>query len=221
MNILTDDNCIVDVTRLDDPEEQKKLQYLFKLQSYKKNIILEDEFNEKYRRLFTKDQNISVEDLQDISTEYIGRIDPYNPVYIVRSTSYSTVEELLDPKNVVMTLPAIWNKIGVINNVGEDAMNVLQAFNNIAAQGMDDVGDRKKKAYSESVCMAIQLMSDDNKLDMNKQKAQEMAKNVVTPKVEEKVEDHNDYLSDDIIQKYQNTDVETHNDKPIEHEEFL
>ena len=69
--------------------------------------------------------------------------------------------------------------------------------------------------------MAIQLMSDDNKLDMNKQKAQEMAKNVVTPKVEEKVEDHNDYLSDDIIQKYQNTDVETHNDKPIEHEEFL
>ena len=24
MNILTDDNCIVDVTRLDDPEEQKK-----------------------------------------------------------------------------------------------------------------------------------------------------------------------------------------------------
>lgn len=175
MNLDNSDNCTVDFDKLNDPKEAEKLKYLLQVQRYKKNIISQEEFEQKYKVLFTIQNNMDQNSLQDLANEYMHRIDPYTPVFIVKSLAYHTVEELLAENNLVLTLPAIWNRIGVVNNVGQDGVNIMQAFNNLAVNDIDDRFDRKKQMYTKSLGTVIQLMTDQSKLDANKAQAQEMA----------------------------------------------
>ena len=221
MNLKNNDNCTVDFDRLDDPEESKKLAHLFNLQVYRKNIMSTEDF-EQYKRLFETSGDINAEELRSLSLEYMNRIDPYHPVYIVKDMSFSTVEELLKPDNVVLTLPAIYNKIGVVNNLGKDGVNIMQAFNNLAATDIDDRFDRKKQTYSKSLQTAINLMTDQNKLDTNKKQAQEMAAQALAQsgKAVQQNEDSGEELSEEIIRQYQGNNTPV-NPGPEEVEEFL
>lgn len=221
MNLKNNDNCTVDFDRLDDQEESKKLVHLFNLQVYRKNIMSTEDF-EQYRRLFETSGDINAEELKSLSLEYMNRIDPYHPVYIVKDMSFSTVEELLKPDNVVLTLPAIYNKIGVVNNLGKDGVNIMQAFNNLAATDIDDRFDRKKQTYSKSLQTAINLMTDQNKLDINKKQAQEMAAQALAQsgKTVQQNEDSGEELSEEIIRQYQGNNTPV-NPGSEEVEEFL
>lgn len=221
MNLKNNDNCTVNFDRLDDPEEAKKLAHLFNLQVYRKNIMSTEDF-EQYRRLFETSGDINAEELRNLSLEYMNRIDPYHPVYIVKDMNFSTVEELLKPDNVVLTLPAIYNKIGVVNNLGKDGVNIMQAFNNLVATDVDDRFDRKKQTYSKSLQTAINLMTDQNKLDTNKKQAQEMAAQALAQsgKTVQKNEDSGEELSEEIIRQYQGNNTPV-NPGSEEVEEFL
>ena len=223
MDVINNDNCTVDFDKLNDPEEGAKLQYLLKIQRYKRNIISQDEFESKYKELFTVQKNMDAEELRKLSTEYMSRIDPYTPVFIVKNINYRTVEELIAPDNVVLTLPAIWNKIGVVNNLGEDGVNIMQAFNNLAATDVDDRFDRKKQMYTKSLGTVIQLMTDQGKLDANKAQAQEMAQEAVRKSAainQEQIDNpQGEELSEEFLEQYQGTQQSSSNTE--ETEEFL
>ena len=223
MNLTNDDNCTVNFDKLNDPEESAKLMHLLKLQKYKRNIIEQDEFNSKYKDLFTVQKNMNVEQLRELSAEYMSRIDPYTPVFIVKSLDFPTVEELLAPSNLVLTLPAIWNKIGVVNNLGEDGVNIMQAFNNLAASDVDDRFDRKKQMYTKSLGTVIQLMSDQNKLDANKAQAQAMAEDALRKSAainQEQVDTpQGEELSEEFLKQYEGTTTDQSSTE--ETEEFL
>ena len=66
------DSTTVDFDNLDDPNEAAKLQKLLKLQKYKKNIIEQSEFDEKYKDLFTVQQNMDQDALRELAKEYMG-----------------------------------------------------------------------------------------------------------------------------------------------------
>lgn len=223
MNLTNDDNCTVDFDKINDPKESAKLMHLLKLQKYKKNIMTEEEFDEKYRELFQVQKNMNSDELRELAAEYMGRIDPYTPVYIVKSMDYSTVEELISEPNLVLTLPAIWNRIGVVNNVGQDGVDIMQAFNNIAASDIDDRFDRKKQMYTKSLSTVIQLMTDQGKLDANKAQAQEMAQEALRRSAESRQEEldnpQGEELSEDIIKQYQGNSNTTQ--ESDETEEYL
>lgn len=210
MNLNDSDNCTVDFDKLNDPQEAAKLQYLLQVQRYKKNIISQEEFNQKYKVLFTIQRNIDQESLKQLADEYMHRIDPYTPVFIVKTTEFSTVEELLNENNLVLTLPAIWNRLGVVNNVGEDGVNIMQAFNNLAVNDVDDRFNHKKQMYTKSLGTVIQLMTDQNKLDANKAQAQAMAQEALRRSAamnQEKVDEQQggEELSEEFLKQYQGT----------------
>ena len=225
MNLNTNDNCVVNVDALGkDPEEDKKLMYLLKMQTFRKNIIPLAEFNMKFAPLFQKVKDMDQQELRQLSNTYMMRIDPYHPVYIVNDVSYPTVEELLKDDNVVMILPAIYNRLGTVNDVkskdGKDiGLEKMLAFNNLAALDIADPFDRKKIRYSQELGMIVNAMTDPAILQRNKEKAQEMAKQALAPR-ELKEQSTSEDIPDDILQEYQTASEEV---EPIttEHEEFL
>ena len=223
MNLDNSDNCTVDFDKLDDPNEAAKLKYLLQVQRYKKNIISQEEFEQKYKILFTVQNNMDQESLQELANEYMHRIDPYTPVFIVKNMEYHTVEELLAENNLVLTLPAIWNRIGVVNNVGEDGVNIMQAFNNLAVNDVDDRFDHKKQMYTKSLGTVIQLMTDQNKLDANKAQAQAMAQEALRKSAamnqEQLEEPKGEELSEEFLKQYQGVPQDQSNTE--ETEEFL
>lgn len=219
MNPLNDDNCIVNIDEIDrDPNEAAKLRHLMRMQSYKKNIIPQDEFSSKYEILFKKDRSLNVTELQQIAADYMSRIDPYQPVYIVRSMHFNTIEELLQDNNVVVTLPAIWNRIGTVNNLDKTGLDKMQAFNNIAALDLADPFDKKKIRYSQELAAVFNAMTDPTQLAQNKEKAQQMAKDALE-KVHQDApatQDEQEQM-DEMIHQYEEDSAPT----PITTEEYL
>ena len=219
MNLNNDDNCVVNVDEIDrDPNEAAKLKHLLMLQVMKKNIIPHDEFVSKYEVLFKKDRTADITQLQQISAEYMSRIDPYHPVYVVRSMRYSSVEELLQEDNVEVKLPAIWNRIGTVNNLDQTGLDKMQAFNNIAALDLSDPFDKKKIRYSQELAAVFNAMTDPTQLAQNKERAQQMAKEALekvhqdappTPDEQEQM--------DEMIQQYEEDSAP----EPVVTEEFL
>ena len=219
MNPLNDDNCIVNIDEIDrDPNEAAKLRHLMQMQSYKKNIIPQDEFSSKYEILFKKDRSLNVTELQQIASDYMSRIDPYQPVYIVRSMHFNTIEELLQDSNVVVTLPAIWNRIGTVNNLDKTGLDKMQAFNNIAALDLADPFDKKKIRYSQELAAVFNAMTDPTQLAQNKEKAQQMAKDALERVHQDApaTQDEQEQM-DEMIQQYEEDSAPT----PITTEEFL
>ena len=158
--------------------------------------------------------------MQELAAEYMGRIDPYSPVYIVTNTNYESLDELLSPSNVVLTLPAIWNKLGTVNNLGQDGLNIMQAFNNIVANDIDDRFDRKKQMYSKSLATTIELMTDPAKLEENKRQARAMASEAISKSNQDlKVEESGEELSEEFLKQYQGKPND--NNPSGETEEFL
>ena len=172
-------NEVIDVTRIDSsPEEAAKLKRTFKIIMYRKNIMHIDEFMNHYVQLFKKNValNMDPNDLKELSEQYMHRVDMYNPVYIVKSKSSTLVRELLDPSNVLFVLPAVYSHTGVVNDLGQRAVNEMQAFNNIVATDMDDRFDKKKSIYANSLATIINHMTDDNKLLNEQEIAERQAK---------------------------------------------
>ena len=217
--MTTNEDYYVNFDNINDPEEQAKLKRILDAQKYKTNIISHDEFVAKYSVLFRKNQTIT-DDIQELAAEYMGRIDPYNPVYIVTNTNYESLDELLSPSNIVLTLPAIWNKLGTVNNLGQDGLNIMQAFNNIVANDIDDRFDRKKQMYSKSLATTIELMTDPAKLEENKRQARAMASEAISKSNQElKVEESGEELSEEFLKQYQGKPND--NNPSGETEEFL
>lgn len=224
MNLSNNDNVSVNFDAVGkSKEEDEKLLYLLKMQTYRKNIIPLDEFNIKYATLFQKAKEMDSAALQQLSQDYMLRIDPYNPVYIVNNDGYQTIEELLQDSNVVMILPAIYNRLGTVNDVktekgDEIGLEKMLAFNNLAAMEITDPFDKKKIRYSQELAMIFNAMTDPEKLRKNKEKAQEMAKQaLVHREVPVQTESSGD-IPDDILQEYQDASAEP---SSTEHEEFL
>ena len=224
MNLNTNDNCVVNVDALGkDPSEDKKLLYLLKMQTFRKNIIPLVEFNTQFAPLFQKVKDMDQEELRQLSNTYMMRIDPYHPVYIVNDVSYPTVEELLQDENVVMILPAIYNRLGTVNDVKskdgkEIGLEKMLAFNNLVATDISDPFDKKKIRYSQELGMILNAMTDPTVLKQNKERAQEMAKQALIPR-EPKEQDTSEDIPDDILAEYQEaSDTDA---SPTEHEEFL
>lgn len=217
--MTANEDYYVNFDNINDPEEQAKLKRILDAQKYKTNIISHDEFVAKYSVLFRKNQTIT-DDMQELAAEYMGRIDPYSPVYIVTNTNYESLDELLSPSNVVLTLPAIWNKLGTVNNLGQDGLNIMQAFNNIVANDIDDRFDRKKQMYSKSLATTIELMTDPAKLEENKRQARAMASEAISKSNQElKVEESGEELSEEFLKQYQGKPND--NNPSGETEEFL
>ena len=219
MNLQNDDNCVVNIDEIDrDPNEAAKLKHLMMLQVMKKNIIPHDEFVSKYQVLFQKDRSANVVQLQQIATEYMSRIDPYHPVYVVRSMHYATVEELLQEDNVEVRLPAIWNRIGTVNNLKETGLDAMQAFNNIAALDIADPFDKKKIRHSQQVAAVINAMTDPEQLARNKELAQQMAKEALE-KVHQDAPPTKDEQEqmDELIEQYEEESAPV----PVTTEEYL
>ena len=171
----------IDYDRLDDPEEARKLKYLREKEKYKKNIILMSEFNEKYSILFNKNEatSLDMETLQKLSQEYVTRIDPYFPVYIIKQRNSALVSELLSKENLVYVLPPMYNRVRVINELGKDAVDVLQAFNNVAALNMDDRFDQKKAKYSKYVSILLDNLNSTEARMENKETSLKLAEKAV------------------------------------------
>ena len=217
--MTANEDYYVNFDNINDPEEQAKLKRILDAQKYKTNIISHDEFVAKYSVLFRKNQTIT-DDMQELAAEYMGRIDPYSPVYIVTNTNYESLDELLSPSNVVLTLPAIWNKLGTVNNLGQDGLNIMQAFNNIVANDIDDRFDRKKQMYSKSLATTIELMTDPAKLEENKRQARAMASEAISKSNQDlKVEESGEELSEEFLKQYQGKPND--NNPSGETEEFL
>lgn len=228
MNLTTNDNVTVNIDMLGkDKEEDKKLLYLLKMQTYRKNIIPLDEFNLKYASLFQKVKDMNHKELQQLSQDYMLRIDPYNPVYVVNDMSYQTVEELLQDSNVVMILPAIYNRLGTVNDVkSEDGQEIglekMLAFNNLAAMEIQDPFDKKKIRYSQEIAMIFNVMTDPEQLQKNKEKAQEMAKQALMKQSVPVVQESSDEIPEDVLKDYQDaSESDLTSTSSGEHEEYL
>ncbi len=228
MNLTTNDNVTVNMDMLGkDKEEDKKLLYLLKMQTYRKNIIPLVEFNLKYAPLFQKAKDMNHKELQQLSQDYMLRIDPYHPVYVVNDTEYQTVEELLQESNIVMILPAIYNRLGTVNDVktkdGQDiGLEKMLAFNNLAAMEIQDPFDKKKIRYSQEIAMIFNAMTDPEQLQKNKEKAQEMAKQVLSRQSVPVVKEQSDEIPEDVLKEYQDaSDSDATSTLSGEHEEFL
>lgn len=224
MNLSNNDNVTINFDAVGkSKEEDKKLMYLLKMQTYRKNIIPLDEFNLKFAPLFQKVEVMNQAELRQLSQDYMLRIDPYNPVYIVNNPDYQTIEELLQDSNVVMILPAIYNRIGTVNDVktkdGEEiGLEKMLAFNNLAAMEITDPFDKKKIRYSQELAMIFNVMTDPEQLKKNKEKAQEMAKQALVHREVPVQTESSDNIPDDILQEYQDASAEP---SSTEHEEFL
>ena len=169
--------CPVDFDRLDtDPNEQAKLKHLLEAEHYRRNIILLSDFERKYAVLFRKEATAKdPAELQKISQEYLGSIDPYYPVYVVKSKLTDRVAELIKASNVVYMLPPIYNRVGVVNNLGQDGVNIMQAFNNLGRAGYDDTFDRKKKQYSSYLKIVFDNMSDTAQQEATREQAKKLS----------------------------------------------
>ena len=225
MNLSNNDNYTINIDAIGkDPEEDKKLLHLLKMQTYRRNIIPLEEFNMKFAPLFQKVKDMDQAAMRQLSQDYMMRIDPYNPVYIVNDTTYPTVEELLSDKNVVMILPAIYNRLGTVNDVKakdgtEIGLEKMLAFNNIVALNITDPFDKKKIRYSQELSLILEAMTDPDKLKQNKEKAQEMAKQALIPRAAAE-QDTSDAIPDDVLKEYQAATEEA--DTTIEeHEEYI
>ena len=224
MNLETNDNVVVNVDALGNEEEDKKLLYLLKLQSYRKNIISLDEFNIKYAPLFQKAKDMNQAEMRQLSKDYILRIDPYNPVYIVNDIDRPTVEELLRESNVAMILPAIYNRLGTVNDVkardgSEIGLEKMLAFNNLVAMDITDPFDKKKIRYSQEIAMIFNAMTDPEQLEKNKERAQEMARQVLSKTSEPIVTDTSESF-EEALKDYQEA-IDDSTSSTTEHEEFL
>ena len=219
MSLENSDNLFVNIDEIDNnPEEAAKLRHLMALQSYRKNIIKVSEFRSKYESLFIKDANANVQELRELANEYMLRIDPYNPVYIVYSLDYPTIKELLQDQNVVVVLPAIYNRLGTVNNLKEVGLDKMLAFNNLAAMDISDPFDRKKARYSQDLAAIFNAMTDPAELERNKERAQAMAKTALEKVHRDPESAPEQHVSEDeIIQQYEEDSADT----PTVTEEFL
>ena len=228
MNLLNNDNVTLNIDEIGkNPEEDKKLLYLLKMQTYRKNIIPIEEFNLEFSPLFQKTQQMNPTDLRDLAQRYMMRIDPYNPVFVVSDMSASSIEELLKESNVVFVLPAIYNRLGTVNDLKtkdgvEVGLEKMLAFNNLAAMDITDPFDKKHIRYSQELAAVFNAMTDPAKLQQNKAKAQAMAKKVLAPRDNSQQSDLSESIPEDILKDYQ-TASETDSSSSIgtEHEEFL
>ena len=193
---LNDDYTIesIDFNLIDiDPNEGAKLKYIRERERYRKNIILASEFESKYLCLFNTSlaANKSIDEMQTLSQEYTTRIDPYFPVYVVRCMPSSKVSEILASDNVLYTLPPMYHRLGTVNVLGEEGLNILQAFNNVTALGMDDRFDHKKALYTEHMKLVLNSLEDGNKEEEDKKIARAMAEEAVE---QSKVYDNPEYM---------------------------
>ena len=213
---------IVDVDKLGvDPEEDKKLLRMLKEQSLMKNIIPISEFKQKYEPLFQHAADMDATEMRQLSSEYMFRIDPYNPVYVVKNEHGESVEEILRDENVILILPAIYNRIGTVNNLPDGVgLEKMLAFNNLAAMDIQDPFDKKKLKYAQELAMVFNAMTDPAELQENKEKAQAMAEQalVASHQQVESQENEQAEMDEDILAEYQEASSEP---TQTEHEEFL
>jgi hypothetical protein len=164
-------------------------------------------------------------DMRQLAQDYMMRIDPYNPVYIVSDMTKPTVEELLQDSNVVMILPAIYNRLGTVNDVKakdgtEIGLEKMLAFNNLAALEITDPFDKKKIRYSQEMAVIFNAMTDPEQLERNKARAQEMARQALVPR-ERTIESSGDTIPDDVLREYQTASEDNTASTSTEHEEYL
>lgn len=91
-----------------------------------KNRVSADEFAE-FEPLFVKaeDRHQSEAYLVDLARKYAERFDAFNPVYVLSGPE-------TDPKTkVVRKVPAIFKRIGTVNELGPDAELQASIFSNI------------------------------------------------------------------------------------------
>ena len=225
MNLNNNDNVAVNIDMIGkDKTEDQKLMYLLKMQMYRKNIIPLVEFNMKYASLFQKARDMNQADMRQLSQDYMLRVDPYNPVYIVNDMSRSTVEELLKEDNIVMILPAIYNRIGTVNDVkakdgSEVGLEKMLAFNNLVALDIADPFDKKKIRYSQELALIFNAMTDPDQLQKNKERAQEMARQALIPRERTEHDEQGEMIPDDVLAEYQ--EAATEEPTSTEHVEFL
>lgn len=212
---------VIDIDKIGvDPEEDAKLLRMLKNQALLKNIIQIDEFRQKYERLFQHVSDMDATEMRTLSSEYMYRIDPYNPVYIVEDAHGESVEHILRSENIILILPAIYNRIGTVNELPDDVgLDKMLQFNNLVVMDIQDPFDKKKVRYTQELAAVFQAMTDPEKLQENRERAQAMAEQAleasrqqnIAPTQEEQEAD------DAIIAKYQEESAP----EPTEHEEYL
>ena len=171
----------IDYDKVDhDPVEQQKLKLFMLAHKLRDNIFSVEEF-EPYSILFKENGINEIGELEYArrTQEYQERIDPYGPVFIVKEKDSTRTRVLFREENLVYVLPPVYNKIGMVNNLGHDAVDIMTAFNNLASSQVDDRFDRKKSQYSKYLAMVFNAMSDDKQLESNKQESLKLAQKAV------------------------------------------
>ena len=113
-----------------------------------RNTISEIEF-ERYRPIFRYSgrDEIGNDRYDELTQEWMARFDAFTPIYVVDD----------DTRELVMTLPPMFNKTNVVNlvpNGGDIAAGFINACN------MEDEFDRKKAMWSSYFQQAIHYAND-------------------------------------------------------------
>ncbi len=162
------------------PENQAHIRRILEVNKFKKNVMPLEEFTSKYMVLFRKDmiESRPPDLISEAIQDYFARIDQFHPVYVVRSTVASSVQELLSDDNLVYTLPPVFATFNPVNAAGDGGVNALQAFTNLATMNLEDTFGHKQKAFGERVGAIINAINPDDRLDEARRKAAEMADRV-------------------------------------------
>lgn len=120
-----------------DPEEIAKLNQVMHSSTKERNTLTLHEFS-KYEPIFKfNSRDILGDDAYDeLCADYFNRITPYHPVHVVD-----------DEGTIVLTLPAVFNPVNSVSDLGTDGCNAIDAF--INAHGASDEFNIKKRTYTE------------------------------------------------------------------------
>lgn len=172
-----------------DPEEVAKLHRLLDKSIRHRNTMSLRDF-QQYEILFRKDGPDILGDAEyaELCNDYVSKISIYHPVYIVN-----------EDHQVVMTLPAIFNKVNSISDMGLNGSQLVDAFSN-AHMGGDDF-DRRKQAYSAYMAKAFNMVQNKEAQQQNIQMNQELYRQATTRTVKKEYDptlEVQDYIPEQI-----------------------
>lgn len=133
------------------------------------NVLTIDEF-QRYVPLFqySGKDTMSEEEYEELSLEYANRICRFDPVFIVG-----------DEKEILFTLPPVFNRTNPINSAGPTGTQYAQAFVN-ACLLPDEVSGEKRKKYSAFYMQLFDIAQNNQEHEYHKKIAAEMADNALT-----------------------------------------
>jgi len=148
-----------------DPEELSRLNRVLDASIATRNTITLSEFK-RYELIFKLDGRdiLGNDNYDSLCREYFRRVTPYHPVYIVNNDD-----------EVVLTLPAVFNSVSCVSDVGEAGCNAIVAFTN--ANEATDEFNIKKKTYTEYLSRIFDAAQDPEALQKKREDAAKHVEN--------------------------------------------